>query len=243
VGKEINPPVSAVVLVGGKMDERLLGKCLASISWCNEIVKVKTDNLKGSFADWRNTGAKLAKGDWLLYIDSDEEITAKLKDEIEKAVQSSGFSAYAIPRRNIFLGHEMHWGGWSPDCVLRLIKKDELIGWYGELHEQPKIKGIVGCLKNPLIHTSHRNLTDMVDKTNKWSEIEAELLYKSGHPKMNFFRFFSAGFREAWYRGILKLGFLDGTTGIIEIVYQAFSRLITYSKLWELQNKNEGSNI
>lgn len=79
----------------------------------------------------------------------------------------------------------------------------------------------------------------MVEKTNIWSEIEAKLLYDSGHPKMNIFRFFSAGFREAWYRGVVKLGFLDGTVGIIEIIYQTFSRLITYSKLWELQLKNK----
>jgi len=71
---------------------------------------------------------------------------------------------------------------------------------------------------------------------------EAELLYKSGHPKMNFFRFASAGFREIWHRGIIHLGFLDGTVGIIEIIYQTFSRLITYSKLWELQKNHESGN-
>ena len=239
----MKPSISAIVLIGGKIDENLLNKCLASVSWCNEIIKVDTENIKGSFAEWRNIGSKMAKCDWLLYIDSDEEILTPLKNEIENVIQYSDHSAYAIPRQNIFLGHKMHWGGWSPDYVLRLIKKDKLMGWYGDLHEQPKINGEVGHLKNTLLHSSHRNLTDMVDKTNKWSEIEAELLFKSGHPKMNFFRFCSAGFREAWYRGIVKLGFLDGTVGIIEIIYQTFSRLITYSKLWELQNKNESNDI
>jgi hypothetical protein len=152
---------------------------------------------------------------------------------------SNEFAGYAIPRRNIFLGHEMKWGGWKPDFVLRLIKKDKLEGWYGKLHEQPKINGTICHLKEPLIHVSHRNLTEMVEKTNKWSEVEAKLLFDSGHPKMNIFRFFSAGFREVWYRGVVHLGFLDGTVGVIEIIYQTFSRLITYSKLWELQIKNQ----
>jgi hypothetical protein len=83
----------------------------------------------------------------------------------------------------------------------------------------------------------------MVEKTNKWSEIEAELLFEAGHPKMNFARFCSAAFREFWYRGIVKLGFLDGTTGVIEIIYQMYSRLITYSKLWEKQLNNASRNI
>jgi len=234
----MNTSISAIILKGGKMDENLLKKCLESISFADEKVIVDTNKMKGSFADWRNYGAEIAKSDWLLYIDSDEQVTPELAKVILQVVGSNEFSAYAIPRRNIFLGHTMHWGGWYPDYVLRLIKKDRLMGWEGELHEQPKINGEISHLKYPLIHNTHRNLSDMVDKTNEWSELEAKLLYDSGHPKMNVFRFFTAGFREFWYRGIIKLGFLDGTVGIIEIIYQSFSRLITYSKLWELQLRN-----
>lgn len=234
-----SPKISVIVLFGGAYDKGLLKKCLDSLSWCSEIIKINTDGIKGSFSDWRNLGAGKAKGDWLFYVDSDEEVSDSLSKLILKTIQEDKYSAYAIPRKNIFLGHEMKWGGWRPDYVLRLIKKDKLLGWGGELHEQPKIKGEIGHLKELLIHRSHRNITEMVEKTNQWSEIEALLLYKSGHPKMNIFRFFSAGFREFWYRGVAKLGFFDGTVGAIEVMYQTFSRLITYSKLWELQLKNE----
>ncbi len=235
--------ISAIILKGGKIDEALFKKCLDSVSFADEKVIVDTDKSKGNFADWRNDGAKIAKSDWLLYVDTDEEITPILAKTILQIIDANEFSGYAIPRRNIFLGHEMHWGGWYPDYVLRLIKKDKLIGWEGDLHEQPKIKGEITHLKFPLIHVSHRNLTEMVEKTNEWSEVEAKLLFDSGHPKMNIFRFFTAGFREAWYRGIVKLGFLDGTVGVIEIIYQTFSRLITYSKLWELQLNHARRNI
>jgi len=235
--------ISAIVLIGGNYDKGLLKKCLDSVSWCDEIVKVNTDNIKGGFPAWRNAGAEMAKGEWLFYVDTDEEVTQALKNMILQVIGSNEFAGYAIPRCNIFLGHEMKWGGWKPDFVLRLIKKDKLVCWSGELHEQPKINGTICHLKEPLIHVSHRNLTEMVEKTNKWSEVEAKLLYDSGHPRMNIFRFFSAGFREVWYRGVKHLGFLDGTVGVIEIIYQTFSRLITYSKLWELQIKNESRNL
>lgn len=229
--------ISAIVLTGGVFDKTLLGKCLNSLSWADEIIRVETDGIKGSFSEWRNYGAKKAKGDWLFYVDSDEEVTGELREEILKNVAEGKYSAYAIPRKNILLGHEMRYGGWRPDYVLRLIKKDALVKWEGELHEQPKIKGDVGKLKNPLIHNSHRSLTEMVEKTNRWSEIEAKLLFESGHPKMNIARFISAGAREFWYRGVRKVGFLDGTIGVIEVFYQTYSRLITYAKLWELQTK------
>ncbi len=227
--------VSTIVLIGGKYDEILLKRCLDLVKWADEIIKVETDELSGSFSEWRNYGAQKATGDWLFYVDSDEEVSKELREEIEIELEKERFCAYAIPRKNILLGKEMKHGGWKPDYVLRLIKKEALIKWEGDLHEQPKIKGGVGKLKQALVHTSHRTLTEMVEKTNKWSEIEAELLFKSGHPKMNLFRFCSVGFREFWYRGIRKLGFLDGTIGVIEVFYQTYSRLITYAKLWEKQ--------
>lgn len=231
--------ISAIILIGGEVNKKLLARCLKSLLWADEIIKIETNNLSGNFSDWRNEGAKRASGDWLFYVDSDEEVTPKLREEIQGNIFEGKYTAYAIPRKNILLGKEMKFGGWRPDYVLRLIKKDALKKWEGELHEQPKVEGEKGKLKESLIHTSHRNITEMVEKTNKWSEIEAKLLFESGHPKMTWWRFFSAGFREFWYRGIVKLGFLDGTFGIIEIFYQTFSRMVTYAKLWELQKSKK----
>lgn len=233
----IKNKISAIILVGRNVDEKLFKKCLDSVFWCDEVIKVETKDIPGSFSEWRNEGAKKAAGEWLFYVDTDEEVTPLLRKEVEFQITNSKLqiTAFAIPRKNTLLGHTMHWGGWWPDYVLRLIRKDKLKGWFGELHEQPLIDGEVGKLKNYLLHDSHRSLHEMVEKTNKWSEIEARLLYEAGHPGMNFWRFCSAGFREFWYRGIKKLGFLDGKVGVIEIIYQVYSRLITYSKLWELQ--------
>jgi glycosyltransferase involved in cell wall biosynthesis len=245
--------ISAIVLA--KDEEELIKDCLASITWVDEIVLIdggctpemlkvakeanaKIIKVSGDFSKKRNEGKDAASGEWLFYLDIDERVTPLLREEIKDVITSPVFlSSYAIPRRNILLGHEMHWGGWWPDYVLRLIRKDSLVRWEGELHEQPKVRGEVGKLRNPLTHFSHRSLAEMVEKTNSWSKIEAKLLFKSNHPQMTWWRFFSVAFREFWYRGIRKMGFLDGTVGVIEIIYQTFSRMITYAKLWEMQNK------
>jgi glycosyltransferase involved in cell wall biosynthesis len=243
--------LAAIVLT--RNNEETLEECLSSINWINEIVIVDTESSDNTieiakkykakiistnefdFSNKRNIGAKNCNSEWIFYIDSDEKVTSDLKKDILSSIESPEFSGYAIPRRNILLGHKMKHGGWWPDYVLRLIRKESLIRWEGELHEQPKIKGAIGKLVNPLIHNSHRSLSEMVEKTNRWSEVEAKLLFKSNHPKMTWWRFFSVAFREFWYRGILKLGFLDGATGVIEVIYQMYSRMITYAKLWELQ--------
>ena len=245
--------VTAIVLTHNSAE--LINDCLASLAWVEEIIVVddassdatrrKVENKKrvkivegvGGFSNKRNLGAKEVKGDYLLYIDDDERIPPLLRKEIKSVVEKGkkDVGAYAFPRKNILLGHEMKRGGWSPDYVVRLIRRDALVSWEGELHEQPKVKGRVIKLGNPLTHISHRSLANMIEKTNEWSQIEAELLFEANHPKMNVFRFFSAGFREFWYRGIRKLGFLDGPVGVIEVIYQTISRMITYTKLWEMQ--------
>jgi glycosyltransferase involved in cell wall biosynthesis len=234
--------VSVIIIQGGNFDRGLYEKCLDSVSFADEIIKVETDKLKGNFSDFRNLGAKKAKNEWLLYIDTDEIVTPELQKVILSATASDEFSAYAIPRRNIVLGREMKHCGLWPDYVLRLIKKDKLVGWEGELHEQPKVTGKISHLKEPLIHKKHDNLSEMVDKTNRWSEVEAKLMFEAHHPPMNFFRFVSAGIREFWLRMIVQSAFMDGVEGTIYGLYQVFSRLISYSKLWEMQIKRESSN-
>lgn len=237
--------ISAIILIGGKMDKDLLKKCLDSISWCDEIVKVETDNLKGSFAEWRNEGVKKAKGDWILYIDSDEDVPRNLKLEILKLIGDwkleTGDSAFAVPRRNFIFGKEFKHGGEFPDYQKRLFLKSRFKNWTGDLHEDPNFKGNLGYFKNSLIHHKDLTLSDMVEKTNKWSEIEAKLMFEAHHPQMNFFRFFTAGFREFWKRMIVQMAFLDGKEGAIYALYQVFSRLISYSKLWELQLQSKTS--
>src|SRR5688572_24401180 len=112
MGKTITN-ISAIVLVGGNPNPELLKKCLGSLSWCDEIIKIETKSLKGSFSDWRNLGAKKAKSEWLLYMDSDEEVTEDLKNTLLSVTNSTEFTGYAIPRRNFIWGKEMkHCGLW-----------------------------------------------------------------------------------------------------------------------------------
>jgi glycosyltransferase involved in cell wall biosynthesis len=215
MGQKMKTSISGIVLMGGKIDKILLKKCLDSLYWTDEIVKVQTDTLNGNFSDWRNYGARRAKGKWLLYVDSDESVPQALKRTILEVIESDEFSAYAIPRRNIIFGKEMKHCGLSPDFVLRLIRKDKFRGWRGELHEQPEVNGPICHLKEPLLHTKHKSLSEMVDKTNDWSEIEAKLMFKAHHPRMNLVRFCSAGLREFWLRMVLQTAFMDGTEGVI----------------------------
>jgi glycosyltransferase involved in cell wall biosynthesis len=203
---------------------------------------------KGNFSQRKNYAFSKARYPWILSLDADERVTPELKDEIitlisgvksNNAGRSSGsifdVGAYAIPRRNIILGREFKYSGQWPDYVVRLFRKDKFVAWKGELHEQPEIKGKLLYLKSPLLHQKHDNLSDMVEKTNQWSEVEAKLMFEAGHPQMNLVRFSSAIWREFYLRMIRQRSFLDGSEGTIYALYQIFSRFLSYAKLWEMQ--------
>jgi len=196
------------------------------------------DKTKPDFSKARNYGLEKAKGNWILYLDADERITKNLQKEVLHIInndQNIDFSYFAIPRENVVFGKVLKHGGWYPDYVKRLYKKTDLLRWEGDLHEEPVVKGNIGHLKNPMQHIKHENLSEMLEKTNNWSEIEAKLMFDSGHPAMNVRRFLTAMMREFYKRMIRGMAFLDGGEGIIMAMYQVYSRFISYAKLWEMQ--------
>jgi glycosyltransferase involved in cell wall biosynthesis len=244
--------ITAILIV--KNEEEKIKDALESLDWADEVIVIDSgsddktvsiakgfgakifESSKTGYSDLRNLGWKKAAEDWILYVDADERVTPLLRKEIQ-GLSNNELSAYAIPRKNFVLGQYMRWGGLWPDYVKRLFRKENFNGWTGELHEEPHFQGVMGYLKNPLIHLKHDNFEGMVDKTNAWSEIEARLMFGAQHPPMNVLRFFSAAFREFWLRFVRQLAFLDGAKGVMYGLYQVFSRLISYTKLWEMQLK------
>lgn len=230
--------ISAVIIYAIDCDKKLFEQAKKSVLWCDETVLI--NGVKGSFNDWRNEGLKKAKGDWILYVDSDEEVTGDLKSEILNLITNNqtSITSYAIPRRNFIFNKEFKYSGQYPDYQKRLFKKSTLKKWVGDVHEEPVFEGSLGHLKNSLLHHKNMTITEMVEKTNRWSEIEAKLMFDANHPPMNGLRFFTAGAREFWKRFAKEKAFLDGKEGIIYGIYQIYSKLISYSKLWEMQLKN-----
>ena len=198
------------------------------------VTKIIKSDLQDDFSAWRNQGAQEAKGDWLFYLDSDERFTPTLIKEIATTLLRPQFAAYTLPRRDILLGR--HLKHWPHSRVLRLIRQDALVDWQGKLHEQPRINGQIGQLKNELIHLTHKNIDEKVLNTLDWSRSESQLLFKAGHPPMHAWRFWRIILTELFTR--LRQGlWKDGTEGTIEIIYQTFSRFLTYVRLWELQRQ------
>ena len=189
----------------------------------------------------RDFAINKARSEWVLVLDADERLTKNLVNEIVTTVKITNRTHFKIPRKNFFGKKKwLKYGGWYPDFVTRLIKKSVFIKWPANIHSTPEIKGEIGYLKNPLIHYSHNSLENMVEKTALFEDIESTLLYKAGK-KPSLFTFFRKFSGELTRRFLLKKGFLDGTYGIIESIYQAYSKTVTYLILYEKNKKNPHS--
>lgn len=245
--------ISAVILAYNSQE--LIKECLESVKFCDETIVVdagSTDKTleiakqfnakiigfeRGDYAGSRNLGAKNSTSDWILYIDTDERISPLLAKNIKKAISDpNAYAAYKLQRKNFYLGnHEWPY----IEKLERLFKRESLKGWYGKVHESPIVEGKVGVLNGFLFHYTHRDLFSMVNKTMEWSKIEAELRFKSNHPKMSWWRFPRVMISAFFNSYIKQQGYQAGSVGLIESMYQSFSAFITYARLWEMQKRSK----
>lgn len=252
--------LSVVVLTHN--DQDLIKACLESVKWAEEVIIVdnnSTDNTvniakkytdkvfadKGDdFSTRRNLGMEKSKGDWVLYVDSDERVLDSLKSEIESIITSENSdSAYALSRKNIIFGTPVSYGPYKNDWMIRLFKKRDFETWVGRVHEYGKFKGELGYSKNSLLHLTHRDVDHIVLKSLDWSNIDAKLRLESNHPSMNGWRFLRIFITETFNQGIKRKGFFNGTVGVVDAMLQVFSLFITYVRLWQLQQAKSREEI
>lgn len=239
-------------IIIAKNEEKRIEKSIKSLGFCKEILVVDNsskddtaniarklgakviEHKSSDYSEARNLGLGKAQTDWILYIDADEIVGEELAKEIILVTKDTGFSAFRLRRQNFYLG-ENPWP--KIEKLERLFLKKDLKAWIGKVHESPRVEGKIGDLDGLLFHYTHRTIEEMVEKTQVWSEIEAELRYKAHHPKVAWWRFPRVMLTAFFDSYVSQGGWKVGTVGLIESIYQAFSSFITYGKLWELQNK------
>ena len=168
--------------------------------------KVKRSKWLG-FGKMKQLAVSLAKNDWVFVLDSDEVISPQLQDEIKRLDDKSDFSAYLVPRLNIFFGRQMRHGGLYPDETIRLFDRDRAKFSDDSVHERVVVSdGKIGRLSSYMIHYAYDSIESFITKQNRYSTLGAKpnRLKAIINPPWTFIRMY-----------ILKLGFLDGWEGYI----------------------------
>jgi glycosyltransferase involved in cell wall biosynthesis len=235
-------------------NERTIERCLKSVRWTNEIVVVdhySTDRTPEichryterfyqkewtNYRDEYNYAISLTAHKWVMFLDSDEEISEELANEIKEELTDSGgqWVGYLAPRMTYYLGRWIRHGEWYPDYKIRLY--DRAKGrWTGRaLHPKVEVEGVVKRLRNPCLHYNYKDISDQIKTIDRYSEMAAQVLREEGemfnftklllHPPFRFLRDY-----------FLKRGFLDGLPGFIIAASTMYYVFIKYAKLWELQ--------
>lgn len=234
-----------------------IGATLASVAFADEVVVLDSGSTDDTVAiarahgarvehatDWQGFGVQknralaLACGDYVLSIDADETVSLALAAEIQAVLaQPQGHVAWRLPRASSYCGKVLRHGGWWPDHVLRLFRREGARFSDDRVHERliPP-PGPLGTLQHALGHRTYASLEEVLDKIDRYSSEGAAQAHArgrrtsiagaAGHAAWAFFR--------TW---LLRGSILDGAHGLMLAVSNAEATWYRYAKLWLLQQQ------
>lgn len=222
------PSISAAIICYN--EERWIGSCIESLSWCDEVVVVdsgstdRTAEIVRSFSKARlvvrkfdtfknqkNFAVDECRNDWILSLDADEVLPSQLRADIEDLQFDT--AGYKIRRINFLADHQIRYGNWNPDYALRLFDRSQC-RWGGtNPHESIVTSGKVKKLKSPFLHYSYETREEYIERSNKYASMMVEYLRENGRrsTQMTANLHFAGDFLKAF---LLKRGFLDGADGL-----------------------------
>jgi glycosyltransferase involved in cell wall biosynthesis len=243
-------PFSVVIIT--KNAARQLAACLESASFADEMLLVDSGSSDGTpelaakrgarvmqkewlgFGRQKQFAVEAARHDWVLCLDADERVSEPLRASILAALAAPAAQAYAMPRCNRFMGSWLRHGEGYPDWSLRLFDRRHARWSNDPVHEKVLTDAPVTRIKGDLLHDSAETLAGYLDKQNRYTSVQAEALFKAGKragvahlllsPALRFVKFY-----------FLRLGFLDGTAGLVHIAIGCCNSFQKYAKLMALQ--------
>ncbi len=249
--------MSLSVIVITRNEEDMIGRCLASVAWADEIIVLDSGSTDRTVALCRQSGARVvetdwpgygpqknraldhATGTWVLSLDADEYLTQEAQAEIQ-AVLAPGpkTDAFRMPRLSSYCGRFMHHGGWYPDYVTRLFRRGRARFSDDLVHERLLVSGPVETLREPLRHETYRDLEEVLRKVDDYSSAGAAMAAQSGQ---------RGGVALALAHGLwsfvrtyfIRKGWLDGAEGLMLAISNAETAYYKYMKLWLLGKQRD----
>ncbi|MCC7146152.1 MAG: glycosyltransferase family 2 protein [Phycisphaeraceae bacterium] len=254
-------PAFSVVICGANCADTLPAAC-QSAQWADELVFVdsgstdQTPQIARRYAHqyvvepWRGyTGQKkfaadLARNDWVLVLDADEECSPELAKELQALSQAEldRHDVFLVRRRNYIFGR--HVRAWDPDWQSRVIHRRRCHWPQEALHDArlPSDPSRQARLTGRLNHKRHSSagFSDYFSGRR----LDGRLLdvARQMHARGKRCHWWDLAFRPAltflkFY--ILKRGFLDGLFGLALAQKSALTTQLKYAALWTIQNRYE----
>lgn len=228
--------VDEVVIVDGGSTDRTIE---IAKSYGNKVRIIKSDN-PIMFHKNKQKAIEAAKGEWILQLDADEEVSEDLKKEIVNLLQTQRSNikdqkeevAFWVPRKNWFLSGFLMKGGQYPDYTIRLYKNGSAKFPCKDVHENVEIKGKVGYLKNPLSHYADPDFSRYLMRWDRYTTAEVERMPKE--IKLNFFNYMIWKPKVTFFMMYFRhKGFMDGFPGFVFALFSSIRFWVIYIK-WRI---------
>lgn len=253
--------VKISVVINALNEQSVIERAIKSVAWADEILVCDMNSDDDTALLAKKAGAKVifikrqpfvelarnlsiskAEGDWVLIIDPDEEIPASLGDKLKELANSDSVTTYVeIPRQNIIFNKWVKASMWWPDYNIRFFKKD-VVTWSSKIHRPPETRG--QGIKLPaeerfaITHYHYVTVDQFLIRLNRYTSAQAKELDQSAY-KFDWRDLISKPLSEFLSRYFANRGFEDGLHGLVLSLLQAFSFLVVYIKVWELQGFKE----
>jgi len=240
--------LSALIIT--RDEEDVIGQCLDLLQWADERVVIdsgSTDatceiarahgarvihNAWPGYGAQRNFGGEQCRGDWILAVDADEEVTPALARAIHDTLSSDPeYGVFKIRRVEIMFGKQLRFGA-SLHHLPRLYRS------HFEWDNRPVHESLVlgdypaGRIPGVLLHHSHRDLRQRMRKHNRYSIIKAEMIKATRRP-VSLATAVMHGLAAFGRCLVLKGGIIDGWRGIMYAMMAGHATLLAYAMVVE----------
>ncbi|WP_394970716.1 glycosyltransferase family 2 protein [uncultured Croceitalea sp.] len=256
-----NRKLSALVITYNEIG--YIEKCIASVSFADEIIVVDSYSTDGTyeyllnhpkvkviqhpfknFTVQKSFTLEQATNDWVLFLDADEVVTPELQQEIKQTIESDkNHSAYWFYRKFMFQQQNLRFSGWQTDKNYRLFRKSKVnFSTKRIVHETLDIKGTSGVLKNKLTHYCYKDYEMYKRKILLYGRLKAKEAFNK-NKRFNFFLFVLKPTWKFFHNYILRLGFLDGKKGMIICSLDALCDVERSRELQRLEREEQWSTV
>ena len=248
MGNAKQKSISALVVAHN--EETQLAECLKRLSFADQLVVVLdkcTDDSKliaSSFTehliegnwdlegDRRNVGIQACDSDWILEVDSDERVSTLLANEIKEAIEQTEAGYFLIPFDN-YIGEtrvRYGWGAsWGVSAAPRLFRKGHKRWGSQRIHPSLELKGPRKKLENRMFHFVDKNISDMIQRLDRYTTARAADLRSSGDIG-SFGRNIRRMFSRFWKCYVSRQGYREGPYGFLNALFAGLYPVISYLK-------------
>lgn len=212
-----------------------------------EIARRYTDKVWVT-EDWPGDGFQKQRAlekatcDWVLCIDADEYLDEEMRQAFKDLMAQDKIEevAFKLPWGNVILGKQLKFGR-SSRAPKRLFKREGTHYTPVVVHGTPITEaGKVATLnKGYFMHNSLRGFDHLLEKNRVYSWETTRKYFEKGRSS---FGVPFAIVRMLWtffHIYILRLGFLDGSRGLLMAVMFSQSSFNKYAGLWYLENEEK----